>query len=322
MKHRLLGLATLTVVGLLFSSIWADDRADKTGGKQKEAVRDGLRFDAAARQRIGLVTGAVRETNLPPVTISYGLVLDPAPLALLDAELDGAAASLAIARGQEARERALFEHNQINTRTTWEAAQLQVRAAETRFEIALRRLATEWGDPFVQLDGTNRHALIAKMLRREIILLRVEIPAGETVVAGPAPVRINTLEAARDRPAEIFCEAPTVEAHTQGRAWLLRAPGPDAALRPGAAVTAQFTRPGETVRGWWIPSAAVVRHLGHAWVYLATKDDVFEHRQITLDRPADGGWVTTADLPTGTQVVTLGAQLLLSEELKARFAGE
>jgi hypothetical protein len=322
MNMRLLCLAAWASCALWFSPLRAEDDSGKSSDKKKEAVQEGLKFDAAARQRIGLVTAAALETNLSPVTVAYGVVLDPSPLALLDAELDGAAAALAIARGQEMREQALFAQNQIATRPALEAAQLLVRAGETRFETALRRLATEWGDLFVRLDATNRHALIATLLRREVVLLRVEVPLGETFVTNSSPVRLNLPDDRHTATAEIFCEAPTVDARTQGRAVLLRAPGPDPALRPGAAVTAQFTRPEAAAHGRLLPPSAIVRHLGHAWAYLATKDDAFEHREITLDRLLDDGWFTTTELPAGAKVVTAGAQLLLSEELKARFAGE
>jgi multidrug efflux pump subunit AcrA (membrane-fusion protein) len=241
---------------------------------------------------------------------------------LLDAELSGATAALAISRGQEERERALFEQNQIVARPALEAAQLQVQADETRHETALRRLATEWGEPFVQLDAPKRHALITKLLRREMMLLRVELPAGETIATNPPTARITTVGADRNRAAAWFCEAPTVDARTQGRAFLFQAPGPDAALRPGAAVTAFLSQPGPASVGMVIPPAALIRHLGLAWVYLAETDGHFTRHAVTLDRLIGPGWFTTSGLPTGASVVTTGAPLLLSEELKARIAGD
>jgi hypothetical protein len=327
MNLRLLCLAVLSAGGLLLSAQVAEaaEDDDKPSAKNKESapVHEGLAFNAEVRQRMGLITAVVPQTNLSSVAVAFGLVLDPSPLALLDAELDGALAALAIARAQEARERLLFEQNQIVAQPALEAALLLVRADETRYDTALRRLTTEWGDPFVQLDSTNRHRLIRQLLSREVILLRVELPAGESITTNSSPVHVRTVDAERVRRAEIFSEAPTVDARTQGQAFLLRVPGPDAALRPGAVVTAQFTRLNEAAHGRLLPRSAVVRHLGHAWVYLAVKEDTFEHRQVTLDRLTEDGWfTTTSELPEDARVVTTGAQLLLSEELKARFAGE
>jgi hypothetical protein len=281
-----------------------------------------LSLGAATRARIQLVTQPLVLTNLPAETRAYGHVLDPAPLALLDAELDGAEAALLIARAQEAREQALFEREQIVARADLEAAQLQVRAAETRFETALRRLATEWGDPFLQLAATNRHVLVRRLLRRELILLRVELPAGESLPAAPTKARIGTLGAERDRTASFFSEAPTVEVKTLGRAFLLQADGPDDGLRPGGTLTAYFAAPDSAIAGALVPAAAVVRHLGHPWIYVSGEGDAFERLAITLDRQVGRAWFTTSILPPNATVVVQGAQLLLSEELKSQLVGD
>lgn len=297
--------------------------AEKSAGKPAEAPHhEGVTLDAATRARIGLMTQPVVATNVPVETVAYGMVLDPSPLALLDTELSGAAAGLAIARNQEERERALFEQNQIVARPALEAAQLQVQAAETRHETALRRLATEWGEPFVQLDSTNRHAFITKLLRREAILIRAELPAGEILAANPPMARVTVVGAGHDRTAAWFCEAPTVDARTQGRAFLFQAAGPDTALRPGAAVTAFLAQSTPATAGTLVPTDAVLRHLGHAWVYVAEADGHYVRSAITLDRLTDAGWFTTTALPAGAVVVTAGAQILLSEELKAQIAGD
>lgn len=329
MKPFLFGCLALAGPWLLGDAGLRADDGDKPASAKAAATEapatktaHGLRLEAAARQRLGLATQSVLETNLPSSVVAFGVVLDPSPLALLDTELDGAAAALAIARVQEERERALFNQAQIVARPALEAAQLLVRADETRFDMAQRRLATEWGDPFVQLEATKRHLLIGQLLRREVILLRVELPAGEAGVNPESPVKLVPLNERRDRTAQWFCEAPTVDARTQGRAFLLRATGPDPALRPGAAVTAQLAGRGDPRPGWLVPSEAVVRHLGQAWVYLAPAEDAFEPVVVLLDQWTDHGWFTTTPLPAGSKVVSAGAQLLLSEQLKSQLVGE
>lgn len=299
------------------------EAAEKPAEKPSEAPHhEGVTLDAETRTRIGLATQPLVTTNVPVETVAYGMVLDPSPLALLDTELSGAAAGLAIARGQEERERVLFEQNQIVARPALEAAQLQVQAAETRYETAFRRLATEWGEPFVQLDSIHRHAFITKLLRREAILIRAELPAGEILATNPPTARVTVVGADRDRTAAWFCEAPTVDTRTQGRAFLFQASGPDTALRPGAAVAAFLAQSATATVGTLVPADAVIRHLGHAWVYLAGAEGHYVRAAVTLDRLIDAGWFTTAALPAGDSVVTTGAQILLSEELKAQIAGD
>jgi hypothetical protein len=289
----------------------------KHGSKQ-----DGLTLDAAAQARIGLEVSKLLPARNPAVAVAHGNVLDPSPLALLDAELDGAAAALAIARGQEKRERELFERDQIVARPALEAAQLQVQMAETRHETALRRLATEWGDGFAKTAPAGRRALVGRLLRREVILLRVELPAGETLSGTPSDAVVTTLASEHGRAARWFCDAPTVDARTQGRGFLFQAAGPDPDMRPGTAITARITRDGPAEPAMLVPATAVIRHLGLAWIYLAENGGRFRKQAVTLDRLTAEGWVTVTSLPANASVVTRGAQLLLSEELKARSAAE
>ncbi len=319
---------TLLVVGtaLAIATPRADDddhpAAKKSEATNHEAKREGSALDAAAQARIGLEVSRLLPARIPAVAVAHGNVLDPSPLALLDAELDGAAAALVIARGQEKRERELFERDQIVARPALEAAQLQVQIAETRHETALRRLATEWGEGFVSPAPAGRHTLVAQLLRREIILLRVELPAGETISGTPSDAVVTTLASERGRAAKWFCDAPTVDARTQGRGFLLQAPGPDPDLRPGTVVTARIAQDGPAKPAMLVPTTAVIRHLGLAWIYLAEAEGRFRKQAITLDRLTADGWVTATALPEAASVVTRGAQLLLSEELKARSAAE
>ncbi len=318
----------LLVVGtaLAIATPRADDddhpAAKKTEAPKHEAKAEGLTLDAAAQARIGLEVRRLLTARIPAVAVAHGNVLDPSPLALLDAELDGAAAALVIARGQEKRERELFERDQIVARPALEAAQLQVQIAETRHETALRRLATEWGDGPALSAPAGRRTLVARLLRREVILLRVELPAGETISGTLADAVVTTLASERGRAAKWFCDAPTVDARTQGRGFLLQAPGPDPDLRPGTVVTARIAQDGPVKPAMRVPVTAVVRHLGLTWIYLAEAEGRFRKQAITLDRLTADGWITATALAETASVVTRGAQLLLSEELKARPATE
>jgi len=314
----------LLVVGtaLAIATARAGDEGHTAAKKAAAAKHERLTLDAATQARIGLEVRKLLPARIPAVAVAHGNVLDPSPLALLDAELDGAAAALVIARGQEKRERELFERDQIVARPALEAAQLQVQIAETRHETALRHLATEWGDAFVATAPDRRRTLVARLLRREVILLRVELPAGETLSGTPSDAVVTTLASEHGRPAKWFCDASTVDARTQGRGFLFQAPGPDPDLRPGTAVNARIAQDGPAKPAMLVPTTAVIRHLGLAWIYLAEAEGRFRKQAITLDRLTADGWVTATALPETASVVSRGAQLLLSEELKGRSGGE
>ncbi len=92
---------------------------------------------------------------------------------------------------------------------------------------------------------------------------------------------------------------------------------------PGSAVTAWMQRPGKPINGVIIPRDSVLRLEGFGWVYLMNKDkggEAFTRIRIPLDRPAEDGWFVTDTVKPEDYIVITGAQLLLSEELKAALS--
>jgi hypothetical protein len=70
-----------------------------------------------------------------------------------------------------------------------------------------------------------------------------------------------------------------------------------------------------------VPGSALVRSEGAVWVYRQSGSTEFERVPISLESPLEDGWFVSHGLKAGDQVVTTGAQALLSEELKGQ-AGE
>jgi hypothetical protein len=92
-------------------------------------------------------------------------------------------------------------------------------------------------------------------------------------------------------------------------------------------LVAWLVLPGEPRPGVIVPRDAVLRHAGETFVYLQ-KDDVFQRQAVALERPVADGWfvgVGTNDHPPlqpQEKVVVVGAQQLLSEELKGQGGEE
>jgi hypothetical protein len=113
--------------------------------------------------------------------------------------------------------------------------------------------------------------------------------------------------------------ASTVDARTLGEGLVFRVDGLGALLRPGAAVTAYLQVPGKPAKGVVIPYSAVVRFSGKAWVYRQVADDKFSRQEIVLDSSNSRGSLVTQGIAPGDRIVTVGAQLLLSEEQKSQI---
>lgn len=72
-----------------------------------------------------------------------------------------------------------------------------------------------------------------------------------------------------------------------------------------------------TAEGVMVPASALLRQDGQVWLYVQGEPGEFIRKAIKLGKPTSEGWA----VPTATQetVVTVGAQILLSEELKAQI---
>ena len=67
-----------------------------------------------------------------------------------------------------------------------------------------------------------------------------------------------------------------------------------------------------------VPRAAIVRHEGEAFIFIATKDGEFTKKEIELEHPTPDGWFVHEGLKPGDKIVVSGAQQLLSEESKGK----
>lgn len=72
----------------------------------------------------------------------------------------------------------------------------------------------------------------------------------------------------------------------------------------------------EAVSGLLIPAQAVVWYGGQTWAWVRTAPERFTRRYVPAGNEDDRGFMVTSGFHAGDQIVTQGAQLLLSEELK------
>lgn len=63
-----------------------------------------------------------------------------------------------------------------------------------------------------------------------------------------------------------------------------------------------------------VPDSAVVWWQGQSWCYVEAPAGKFTRVEVPAENPAPGGWFVSEGIAPGTQVVTKGAQTLLSEE--------
>jgi hypothetical protein len=87
---------------------------------------------------------------------------------------------------------------------------------------------------------------------------------------------------------------------------------------PGMNVLA-FLSSGEALDGVAIPAEALVWWQDRPWVYRRTEPDTFVRTELATDQPTPAGGYIDRNLGKDVEIVTHGAQLLLSEEFRAQI---
>src|SRR6266542_3830258 len=312
MKSRclLIALLALEMAGLLTACSRngeGKDSGEKNGepsrvqrGAHGEIV---VTLDEPTQKRIGLVAETPAPSQWQPEVRAYGRVLDPAPLAALAAEFDSGRAAAEASRQEYERLKVLAEQSNASTRAL-QAAEANARRDQVFVESTRAKVALGWGKAVTEQNDLS--AFARSLALGEAALVRLDLPAGQTLKTSPPSARLVSL-ADEHHPlsAEFFDAATSVDPQTQGQGFLFLARGK--IFAPGTAVTGYLRVPGDPSSGVIVPQAAVLRHEGKAWVYVQTGDSGFVRREITLDRPADNGWFVSGGVTAQDRVVVSGA---------------
>jgi hypothetical protein len=244
-------------------------------------------------------------------------VLDPTPLVEMVNELIAAEIATNVTAREYARQKTLSAQNNASVRA-FEAAEAAAQHDQVALQIVRDHLTLAWGNMLAAQSDLK--ALVQKLITRQMLLVRVDLPAGETMAEPPTGARVVTLSGANGE-AKLLGAAVTMDAENQGQGFIFSIEPNILSLSPGQAVIAWLQTHGQPLEGVIIPREAVVRTEGYGWIYeMNAGGESFTRKKIALDRPAEGGWFSTGILKTDDHIVVVGAQTLLSQELKAALS--
>jgi len=195
------------------------------------------------------------------------------------------------------------------------AKEANARAASAQLETQRSTVKEQWG-PVLGRWITEGAPPLNRLVVGQELLVRIALPAGP-LVTGPSAAQLEvSSEAPLD--ARILSEVPQAEPTFQGQSFYAVL-AQDARLRPGMTVPAVLSV-GASISGVVVPDAAIVRWQGRPWVFVEAAKGEFVRQAIGTGLATADGWLVTSGLSAGTPIVVRGAQLLLSEELKAQPA--
>lgn len=341
MSDRLRSLALVVqaavIIGLIWTLAWfgrdefqADADDEELATPPATVVGDRVVIAPDAQRAAGIVVQTPAAAEYRDAQRHFGVVADPRALVEarqrylnLGTQLAAAEALLAQRRADLARIEALFNDGRNATARELELAQASAAGEAQRVD-ALRNerravvdgLRVVWGEALAERPG-DADTLLARAAAREVELVQFVLPAG--VDARETQWRVNLVNA--ESPgvaARLVGRSPQAVPGLQGDAWWLAAA---AGGLPAGARVRVLAASSNAIRGVRVPPSAIVRFGGKAWVYVRVSTDQFERRQLGTDRPLGDGLFSEA-LTVDAQLVTSGAQLLLSEEFKFQIKNE
>ncbi len=333
-RARLIALAVV-MLAVIVGLVWLFGTGDHDAGDEEDQVTAAtpnlshspngdviVTLSRAQQARGGLKTEVLAPVTRVREVTAYGVILDPAPLAALDAQLAAARATLDASRAEYARAKLLHAEKQNVSLKDLQTAQATFQSGQAQFNLLGQRLANEWGGTVAALAPAARAELVDALIKRTAAIIRVAVPPGKSFASEPARGKTTILGYARPLAAQSIWYAPTVNPRLQGQGFMLRVEARGFPLPPGAAVTARLESSAAAERGVVVPSAAVVRTGDASWAYVQTAPAKFERRKIPMRDPVAAGWFVSGNFAAGDRVVVTGAQALLSEEFKSQIQVE
>jgi hypothetical protein len=297
----------------------AGEDAGASGVSHDEQGNTVIKMDDDTQGDAGIVVANPEAAQWSPEVKGYGRVQDPAPLVALYNDVASARAA-AVASSQELERQKVLSAQSNTSMRALQAAQSAVDHDQLAVQAAKNSLALAWGNSLANREDLP--AFINSVVTMQTVLVRVDLPVGQSLAAPPAEARIRTLSG-QMAVAKFLNPVASVDPQMQGQGFVFALETNTLALAPGQAVTAFLQMPGDAQEGVLVPRNSVVRAEGAGWIYVLNKGgESFTRRKIPLDHPSEDGWFVTAEIKPADFIVVTGAQTLRSEELKSALSSD
>ena len=292
-----------------------------------------------------ITAGSAIGTVLPRIAPTDRVTLTT-QLATARSEADSAAAAAEAARTAYERARVLNADAKNVSDRVVEEARSKLETERARLEAARENVRTienslRSGGPassiplISQSEGTVVENMaqpgesveagtpLLRTSRFDRLVARIDLPVGEALPVGAVMARIVPAGLEHEiLIADRFAPASVADPKAPGQSFLFRVRESRFGLRPGLAVTAYIPMGSTKRTGVTVPSSAVVRLSGKAYVYVQNESEQFVRKEIRTDTPVASGYFVANQLAPGTRLVVAGAQTLLSEEFKPEGVAE
>lgn len=315
-----------------------DDDAPSSAAHAKQASSNAdpevLLLDQAGQKLAGIQTQTLVRVRQTPEFAAYGTVVNPEPLLSIRQQFLAASAqqNSAQARYSEAaqnlsRTRDLHQQDIVSTRrlqeqqAIWQADKANLASNSYQQQLIAANSRLVWGDTLSNWFTHAQDKNAAQLLEHRAQLLQITLPASSRLDPGVKLIHIHERgQRQAALPATLISAAPQVDPVSQGPRYFFKCA--DCRLPFGTHVTAWIPEGGKADSGVNIPQPALVWHLGQAFVFIKTDAEHFSRRALKQYSSNSQGYFVADDLRSGEEIVTTGAQTLLSQQLKGLIPDE
>jgi hypothetical protein len=311
------------------------DNDDKPVTKPSESTGPGTVFlDEKAQSLSGLQTIILTPINHHAEFSAYGNAVNIQPLIELRhrysvamSERGGASARFNQTEQNTKRQKDLYSEGVTSKRNLqvqqaqWQTDKALVDASNVQGMAIADEARLNWGRTLTEWALSTGSNKLNDFLSGRKTLLQITLPVNKQLAGD---IRSIDVEAAGNRnaanKAELISAAPQTDTTAQGESYFFQTNGSH--IRPGMRVAAWIPEQGENRSGVVVPKSALIWYMDQAFVYIKTDAEHFSRRTIDQYSVTTDGYFVGSGINAGEQLVVMGGQMLLSEELRGQIPDE
>jgi hypothetical protein len=287
----------------------------------------GLRLPEEQAARAGLRTTTIGEGSQFGEYEAVGKVVSAEPLlaarsryTVMKAELNAARARLKLAGQNLARQEKLFHDGISAQRSLQELTALKLteqaaaEAAQVKLTEWTNQIRLQWGETLAGWITAEMPSHLKSLVDGRRALLQITLPGNLPQEVRSASILVEPYgDRNRVRTAGFVARTVQADPAMPGEGYYYECLGDG--LRAGMKLSAWLQFSIAEGGGVFLPKSALLWHAGQAFVYRKEGRDQYQRVALKSFRQNGGGYWVDDVIKAGDEVVTVGGQMLLSEEL-------
>jgi hypothetical protein len=324
-------IACIIVLNLFpMTRVVADDESPSSE-VQNDAGQSVIRLSSETQKLSGIETITLKPASHHAEFTAYGKAINIQPLLTLRnryllalTERSSAKARFKQVEQNISRQQELYRDGVSSKRTLqeqqaqWQSNKAQVDATAFQCKAIIDEALLNWGKELTDWALSSDSDKLGTFLSGRQTLLQITLPANKHLSDTIQTIYIEVSgNRGKANKAELISVAAQTDSAAQGESYYFQTS--DKNIITGMNVTAWIPEQNKQMTGVIIPKSALIWYMDQALVYLKTAEETFS--RCTIDHysaSAEGYFIPHAIKP-GEQIVTKGAQMLLSEELRGQI---